>query len=93
MAVHYPAIPGQDLRGLGWDIDTGYSGSRGTVFPVGSFGHTGFTGTSLWIDTVSDTYVVVLSNAVHTPGSPPIARLAGAVATAAARALGAGPAR
>lgn len=85
--------PRHGVRGLGWDIDTGYSGSRGTVFPVGSFGHTGFTGTSLWIDPASDTYVVVLSNAVHTPGSPPIARLAGAVATAAARALGAGPAR
>ena len=37
-------------RGLGWDIDTGYSGPRGAVFPLGSYGHTGWTGTSLWID-------------------------------------------
>nr|WP_255506962.1 serine hydrolase domain-containing protein [Mycolicibacterium sp. 018/SC-01/001] len=88
-APQWPRVPGlrRAVRGLGWDIDTGYSGSRG-IFPVGSFGHTGFTGTSLWIDPGSDSYIVVLSNAVHTPGSPPIARLAGAVATAAARGLG-----
>lgn len=96
IAARYPAVRGQNLRGLGWDIDTGYSVPRGAVFPVGSFGHTGFTGTSLWIDPRSDTYVVVLSNAVHTPGSPPISRLAGQVATAVGRALGvdnAGPRR
>ncbi len=94
-APNRPAAPGhlKGTRGLGWDIDTGFSGSRGALFPIGSFGHTGFTGTSLWLDPGSDTYVVVLSNAVHTPGSPPISRLAGAVATAAARALGVGPAR
>lgn len=96
IAARYPAVRGQNLRGLGWDIDTGYSVPRGAVFPVGSFGHTGFTGTSLWIDPRSETYVVVLSNAVHTPGSPPISRLAGQVATAVGRALGvdnAGPRR
>jgi len=85
---HYPAVRGQNLRGLGWDIDTGYSVPRGTVFPVGSFGHTGFTGTSLWIDPASDTYVVVLANVVHAPWGPPISRLAGEVATAAGQALG-----
>lgn len=96
LAPRYPAIRGQNLRGLGWDIDTGYSVPRGAVFGVGSFGHTGFTGTSLWIDPNSDTYVVVLSNAVHAPGGPPISRLAGRVATEVARALGvdgAGPRR
>src|SRR4029077_11626141 len=35
-------------RGLGWDIDSGYSGPRGKVFPLGSYGHTGWTGTSIW---------------------------------------------
>ncbi len=92
-AARYPAVRGQNLRGLGWDIDTGYSVPRGAVFPVGSFGHTGFTGTSLWIDPGSDTYVVVLSNAVHAPGSPPISRLAGQVATEVARELGVDNAR
>jgi uncharacterized protein YbbC (DUF1343 family) len=52
-------------RGIGWDIFTGYSANRGDLFPVGSFGHTGFTGTSLWIDPSSETFVVFLSNRVH----------------------------
>ena len=43
------------LRGLGWDIDSPYSGNRGELFPIGSFGHTGFTGTSIWIDPYSRT--------------------------------------
>lgn len=88
LAVRYPAIAGQNLRGFGWDIDTGQSAPRGAVFPIGSFGHTGFTGTSLWMDPVSDTYVVLLSNSIHTRGSPPMSNLRGEVATAAARALG-----
>jgi CubicO group peptidase (beta-lactamase class C family) len=88
LAPSYPAIPGQDLRGLGWDIDTPYSLPRGMIFPVGSFGHAGFTGTSLWIDPGSDTYVIVLANVIHTRGGPPISPLAGAVATETARALG-----
>lgn len=38
------------LRGLGFDIDSPFSSNRGELFPIGSFGHTGFTGTSLWMD-------------------------------------------
>jgi len=52
-------------RGIGWDIATSYSGNRGDLFPLGSFGHTGFTGGSLWIDPASETFVVFLSNRVH----------------------------
>jgi CubicO group peptidase (beta-lactamase class C family) len=88
LAPRYPAIPGQNLRGFGWDIDTPLSGSRGMVFPIGSFGHTGFTGTSIWIDPRSDTYLVLLANSIHTRGSPPMSDLRGEVATATARALG-----
>jgi len=87
LAPNYPAIAGQDLRGLGWDIDTAHSRPRGMVFPVGSFGHTGFTGVTLWMDPGSDTYVVVLANVIHQRGGPPIAGLSGDVATEAARAL------
>ncbi|MDG5772940.1 serine hydrolase domain-containing protein [Mycolicibacterium fortuitum] len=87
LAPHYPAIAGQDLRGFGWDIDTEHSRPRGRVFPVGSFGHTGFTGVTLWMDPGSDTYVVVLANVIHQRGGPPIAGLSGEIATAAARAL------
>ena len=56
------------LRGLGWDIDSPFSSNRGEFFPVGSFGHTGFTGTSIWIDPVTNSYVIVLTNAVHPRG-------------------------
>lgn len=84
---NYPAIKGQNLFGFGWDIDTGYSRPRGRVFPIGSFGNTGFTGTTLWMDPGSDTYVILLSNSIHLRGSPPISNLRGDVATAAARAL------
>lgn len=87
LAPSYPAIAGQNLRGLGWDIDTGHSRPRGMVFPVGSFGHTGFTGVTLWLDPGSDSYVVVLANVIHQPGGPPIAGLSGDIATVAARAL------
>ena len=87
LAPAYPAIKGQNLRGFGWDIDTAYSKPRGMIFPIGSFGHTGFTGTTLWMDPHSDTYVVLLSNAIHPRGNPPISNLRGEVATAAAEAL------
>ncbi len=80
---------GKDLRGLGWDIDSPYSGNRGAVFPIGSFGHTGFTGTSIWLDPASDTYVILLANAVHPHAGHNITHLRGEVATAVAKALGA----
>ena len=57
-----------DVRGLGWDIDSPFSTNRGELFPVGSFGHTGFTGTSLWIDPTTNTYIILLTNAVHLKG-------------------------
>jgi CubicO group peptidase (beta-lactamase class C family) len=87
LAPSYPAIKGQNLRGFGWDIDTALSQPRGMIFPIGSFGHTGFTGTSVWIDPGSDTYVILLANSIHTRGSPPISDLRGEVATATAQAL------
>jgi CubicO group peptidase (beta-lactamase class C family) len=87
LAPSYPAIKGQSLRGFGWDIDTALSQPRGKIFPIGSFGHTGFTGTAVWLDPGSDTYVVMLTNAIHTRGSPPTSNLAGEVATATAQAL------
>jgi SSS family transporter len=79
---------GVATRGFGWDINSAFSRPRGEVFPIGSFGHTGFTGTSLWVDPGSDTFVVILANAVHPRGRPPISPLRGEVATAAAKALG-----
>jgi CubicO group peptidase (beta-lactamase class C family) len=54
-----------DKRGLGWDIDTGFSGPRGNLFPKSSYGHTGWTGGSVWIDPASRTFVIFLSNRNH----------------------------
>lgn len=79
---------GVALRGYGWDINTAFSRPRGSIFPIGSFGHTGFTGTALWMDPASDTAVIILANAVHPRGNPPISALRGAIATATAQALG-----
>jgi uncharacterized protein YbbC (DUF1343 family)/CubicO group peptidase (beta-lactamase class C family) len=76
------------LRGLGWDIDSPYSGNRGELFPIGSYGHTGFTGTSLWIDPVSKTFVILLSNSVHPKPRPAITPLRAKVATVVAAACG-----
>ncbi|MBL7234155.1 serine hydrolase domain-containing protein [Komagataeibacter oboediens] len=76
-----------DLRGLGWDIATHYSSARGDRFPVGSFGHTGFTGTSLWLDPDSDSYVLILTSRLHPAGHGNVVRLRHDVATAAALAL------
>src|SRR2546427_5658680 len=54
-----------ELRGFGWDIDSPFSTNRGELLPVGSFGHTGYTGVSLWIDPATKTYIVLMTNAVH----------------------------
>ncbi len=75
------------LRGLGWDIDSVYSSPRGTLFKSGSFGHTGYTGTSLWIDPASDTYVIILSNAVHPNGHTDLKALRSGIATCVAAAF------
>ncbi|MFH1964414.1 MAG: serine hydrolase domain-containing protein [Acidobacteriota bacterium] len=54
-----------DWRGLGFDIETMFSTNRGDLFPVGSFGHTGFTGTSVWIDPFSETVLVLFSSRLY----------------------------
>jgi uncharacterized protein YbbC (DUF1343 family)/CubicO group peptidase (beta-lactamase class C family) len=74
-------------RGLGWDINTSFSSNRGDLFPVGSFGHTGFTGTSIWIDPASQTFVVFLSNRVHPNGKGDVGPLRARVANIAAAAV------
>src|ERR1019366_5418941 len=94
LAVDYfpsPQSPiGQtDIRGLGWDIASRYSGNRGELFPKGqSYGHTGFTGTSIWIDPVSQTFVVLLANSVHPKLRPAITSVRGRLATVVAANVG-----
>lgn len=78
--------PGQ-RRGLGWDVKTGYSGPRGALLGDQSFGHTGFTGTSLWIDPETGLYIAVLSSRLHPGGKGDSSPVRYRVATAAASAL------
>ena len=56
------------LRGFGWNIDAPLVSNRNALQPVGSYGHKGFTGTFLWIDPVSNIYIIVLTNRVHPYG-------------------------
>ena len=82
------STPDRQRRGLGWDVDTSYSAPRGSLFGPTSFGHTGFTGTSLWIDPETETFVILLTSRLHPDGkgSSPTA-LRSEVATLAASAI------
>jgi uncharacterized protein YbbC (DUF1343 family)/CubicO group peptidase (beta-lactamase class C family) len=74
-------------RGLGWDIDSTYSRPRGKVFPLGSYGHTGWTGTCIWIDPFSKAFWILLSNRVHPDGKGNILPLQLTLGTYAAMAI------
>ena len=80
-----PSVNGR--RGIGWDIDTGYSGPRGEVFPLGSYGHTGWTGTSIWIDPFSKAFVIFLSNRNHPTEAGSVGDLRHRLGTLAAEAF------
>ncbi len=85
VAVHSP--PGLPRRGWGWDIDSPYAGPRGNRFPIGSYGHSGWTGTSVWIDPFSQTFVILLSNRNHPTEDGNVIALRRQVGTLAAEAL------
>src|SRR5438309_5263487 len=74
-------------RGLGWDIASSFATNKGDLFPLGSFGHTGFTGTSIWIDPASDSFVIFLSNRVHPDGKGDVGPLRGRVASIVASSI------
>ena len=74
-------------RGYGFDIESPYSAPRGTLFSRNSFGHTGWTGVSLWIDPEAGGYLVLLTNAVHPDGHKDLKAFRAEAATLAARAL------
>lgn len=84
-----PATPAGEpnVRGLGWDIDSSYSANRGELLPLGSYGHTGFTGTSMWIDPTTRSFIVFLSSRLHPNGRGDVTPLRARVATIAASAL------
>jgi CubicO group peptidase (beta-lactamase class C family) len=80
-------IPDSD-RALGWDTKSAEGSSAGTLFSPSSFGHTGYTGTSLWIDPERGLFVILLTNRVHpTRENNLIREVRPAVADAVVRAL------
>ncbi|WZP00985.1 DUF1343 domain-containing protein [Isosphaeraceae bacterium EP7] len=86
------ATPVGQRRGLGWDVSTPYSSPRGALFGPSSFGHTGFTGTSLWMDPESGVFVIILASRLHPDGKAPSPiALRREVATLAAASIVDGP--
>jgi uncharacterized protein YbbC (DUF1343 family)/CubicO group peptidase (beta-lactamase class C family) len=84
--VHTPSKVAE-RRGLGWDIDSPYASLRGNVFPIGSFGHTGWTGTCLWIDPYSRTFWIFVSNRNHPTEKGSVTALRKVLGTLAAEAV------
>ncbi len=74
-------------RGLGWDLDSSYSTNGGDLFGPNSYGHTGYTGTSIWIDPDTETYIIFLTNRVHPGDKGAIIALRSRVANVVAAAL------
>jgi CubicO group peptidase (beta-lactamase class C family) len=74
------------LRGFGWDIESGYSSPKGDLF-FGGYGHTGFTGTSLWIDPVDNLFIILLTNRVHPDGKGDVTHLRGVIANVVAASI------
>jgi len=79
--------PNLARRGLGWDIDSAYAGPRGKHFPVGSYGHTGWTGGSLWIDPFSQSFVIFMSNRNHPTEAGNVIALRSLLGTLSAEAI------
>jgi uncharacterized protein YbbC (DUF1343 family)/CubicO group peptidase (beta-lactamase class C family) len=74
-AMFAPRVIGESTRGLGWDMASPYSRTLGAYFPTGSVGHTGFTGTAIWMDPASQVYMILLTNRVHPYGKGEVSEL------------------
>ena len=87
MTAPYFARGGEVVRGLGWDIDSPYSAPRGNGFSEGSFGHTGYSGSSIWLDPNSDVFVVLLTSRLDYRHTRELSRLRGNLSTIVAAQL------
>jgi len=74
-------------RGLGWDLDSSHSTNGGDLFGPNSYGHTGYTGTSIWIDPDTETYIIFLTNRVHPDDKGAVIALRSRVANVVAAAI------
>jgi uncharacterized protein YbbC (DUF1343 family)/CubicO group peptidase (beta-lactamase class C family) len=79
---------GARARGLGWDLAAPLASNRDSLPPVGSAGHTGFTGTMIWLDPVSHTYVIVLTSRLYPDGHGDAKPLRDKILTLVSNALG-----
>ena len=87
IANQAPALPGE--RALGWDLASPYS-IRGAL-GAASFGHTGFTGTSIWIEPASRSFIILLTNAVHARPAASVIALRRALSNAVAEEINRAP--
>ncbi len=86
--THPQTDPGMGaVRGLGWDIRSPYSREHDAAFPQGSFGHTGYSGSSIWVHPPSGTYLIILTNRLHPDGKGQVKPLRAGLAAAVASAL------
>jgi len=74
-------------RGLGWDLDSAYSTNGGDIFGPRSYGHTGYTGTSIWIDPDTQTFIILLTNSVHPDDTRDVISLRSKVANVVASSI------
>jgi CubicO group peptidase (beta-lactamase class C family) len=88
MSVPQSPLNKPKLHGLGWDIEAPLSSNRNELFPVGSYGHLGYTGTSIWIDPVTETFIIILTNRVHPDGKGDVKELRSLVKAVVSQALG-----
>jgi CubicO group peptidase (beta-lactamase class C family) len=86
MTSIYPKAPTAG-RGLGWDLSSVYAGNGGDLFGPRSFGHSGYTGTSIWIDPETETVVILLANSIHPDDKGQILALRSRVANVVAAAI------
>ncbi|GFO63919.1 serine hydrolase domain-containing protein [Geomonas paludis] len=88
MTAPYFSRGGTVVRGLGWDISSPFSAPRGQGFSRVSFGHTGYSGTSIWIDPATDTFVILLTSRLEYKKVHEINKLRGDISTLAAQIFG-----
>jgi CubicO group peptidase (beta-lactamase class C family) len=88
MTEIYPRV-GESGRGLGWDLDSDYATVGGDLFGPASYGHSGYTGTSIWIDPETGTAVIFLTNRVHPDDKGDIIAMRSKVANVVAAAINA----
>ena len=88
MSLPQPPSNGKTLRGFGWDIEAPFASNRDDLFQSGAYGHLGYTGTALWIDPVTQTYIIILTNRVHPDGKGNVKELRARIKKTVSDALG-----